>query len=212
MEPIQSQPQSHDSQPASRPADPFLEERIRSYPSAPMQAHAPAAGVPPYAPRMRKSKFVTGLLSLFMPGTGHFYLGLMPKGLFMMMLFFVNIAAIPYFAINAEGDNTMPIIVLISLLLPVIYFYSLFDALQSADAINASLWQAQQTGQPWQMPVQPINGNHFGLFLIGFGLVVFLFTTKPVWVIGLFTHGGAYVGAILLIAAGVVMFWLDRRK
>lgn len=195
-----------------RHADPFLEERIRGYRTA--QPSYPDPQQLPLYPVPKKSKFLTGLFSCFVPGTGHFYLGLMPKGLFMMLLFFVNIAAIPYFVINTEGsgENAIPLVVLISCLLPITYFYNIFDALQSADAVNASYVHAQRSGEPWQMPGRTITGNHFGLFLVGVGLVIFLFTSKPIWIVQLFTHGGAYAGAFILIAAGLVMFWLDRRK
>lgn len=65
---------------------------------------------------MKKRKKLIYLLSI-LPGLGHFYLGLMNRGLQFMLIFFGNI-----FLTN--------IIDSFGLLLPIIVFYSYFDALQ----------------------------------------------------------------------------------
>lgn len=82
----------------------------------------------------KKSKWIAGLLSFFIPGTGYFYLGLMVKGIMVMLLFALNIVAITFAAM--EMNNPL-IVILLSLLLPIIYFYNLFDAIQSTDIVNA---------------------------------------------------------------------------
>jgi len=67
---------------------------------------------------MKKSKALTFFLS-FVPGLGHYYLGLMNRGLQFMVGFFGFI-----FLMNFLNLNSFPF------LLPIIWFYSLFDALQ----------------------------------------------------------------------------------
>ncbi len=92
-----------------------------------------SSGYPPQPPRKRKSKWIAGWLSFLIPGTGYFYLGLMVKGITIMLLMALNIVAITFAAI--ELNNPL-LIILLSLLLPIIYFYNLFDAIQSTDAVN----------------------------------------------------------------------------
>jgi len=82
--------------------------------------------------RRKKKKWVAGLLAFFVPGIGHMYLGLMVKGIVLMMLLFLDITALIQ---AAEGSNTLPV-VLLSFLIPIIYFYSLFDAIQRTDTVN----------------------------------------------------------------------------
>ncbi|MFB9277740.1 hypothetical protein [Cohnella cellulosilytica] len=96
----------------------------------------PGYGAPhPYPERLserRKKKWVAGLLAFFIPGTGHMYLGLMVKGVVLMMLLFLDITALIQAGLNG---NTLSI-ALLAFLIPIIYFYSLFDAIQRTDAIN----------------------------------------------------------------------------
>lgn len=106
-------------------------------------------------PRMaypRKRKWIAGLLAFFVPGTGHFYLGQMVKGIGVMLLLAMNIVSIVF---AVEQLNNVLAIVLLSLLLPIIYFYSLFDAIQSTDVVNErryhSAWQAY-TAPTFGMP------------------------------------------------------------
>lgn len=74
---------------------------------------------------MSKSKGLTFFLS-FVPGAGHYYLGLMQRGLHFNLLFFGVIGLM-----SLTGLEPLP------LLLPVIWFYALFDALQAASAMAA---------------------------------------------------------------------------
>lgn len=171
----------------------------------------------PFAAPPRKSKFLAGLFSFFIPGTGHFYLGLMQKGILIMLLFIVDIAAIPFTVMNAHGNAYIPFIVLLSCLIPVIYFYSLFDALQSADRVNA-YYQALQYGQVPSYPPhadpfsRTIRGHTFGVILIIVGVVLFLFSVKPSWLDELYNLKGSYIGAVLLIGAGILLFISETTK
>jgi hypothetical protein len=74
-----------------------------------------------------KSKFLTFLLSV-LPGVGHLYLGLLTRGLHFMILFFGSI-----FLIILIGIEELII------LLPIIWFYSLFDALQKYELLNEGI-------------------------------------------------------------------------
>ena len=66
---------------------------------------------------MKKSSFWTFVFSLF-PGAGHMYLGLMKKGASLMLLFCLTIALSGFLNLS-----------FLLILLPVIWFYSFFDAM-----------------------------------------------------------------------------------
>lgn len=173
----------------------------------------------PHKQTSPKSKLVAGILAFLIPGTGHFYLGLMPKGLFIMILFILNIAAIPYTVLNySSHDNAyIPFVVLLGCLIPVIYFYNLFDALQSTDQVNAYT-RAAELGQvpPNSYGAQSFgkfaSGSYFGILLIAVGLFIFVFSAKPAWIEQMFNMMGSYVGAVLLIGAGLLLLLSEIKK
>ena len=66
---------------------------------------------------MRKNKFLTFLFSLI-PGAGQMYLGFMKRGVSLMLLFTVVIAIAAGFYLS-----------FLTILLPVIWFYAFFDAM-----------------------------------------------------------------------------------
>lgn len=194
--------------------NPFLDERMKRLRFMPEHSgmHADPFAAPP-----RKSKLLAGIFSFLIPGTGHFYLGLMQKGLAIMLLFILNIAIIPFTVINAHGNAYIPFVVLLGCLIPVIYFYNLFDALQSTDRVNA-YYRAVQLGQaPLHFPDTDLlgklfKGNNLGIVLIIVGFVLFLFSAKPAWLESLFDLMGSYVGAVVLIGAGVMLLLAETRK
>jgi hypothetical protein len=82
----------------------------------------------------KKSKFLTFLFSL-VPGVGHYYLGLMKRGLQFMVAFGAAIGVLIFFATMSHGpvEALAPIM---GIVLPIIWFYSLFDALHLASKIK----------------------------------------------------------------------------
>jgi len=87
-------------------------------------------------PTGRKSKLVSVLLSMIFPGTGHLYIGQLPRGLSFSLLFIANIMFIVVMAMS-EMPFKVPVLVFLGLLLPVIYLVNLFDSAHSTDAVNA---------------------------------------------------------------------------
>lgn len=175
-------------------------------------------------PQVRKrSKWVTGILAFLVPGTGHMYLGLMVKGLVVMMLLAIDIVAIVYTA--NEGTNVLST-VLLSLFIPIIYFYNLFDALQSADYVNERLnagtgfpspegWNgveppAQQSSQ------QPGYQGHrtlppAGVVLVVAVLLAVIVATNLNWTQRIFEVTGSLIGAVALLGVGLLLWLWDRR-
>jgi hypothetical protein len=75
----------------------------------------------------QKSGFLTVMFSL-LPGLGHFYLGLQQRGLSLMILFFGVIF------LNTIVPNGLQFTV--ALVIPILWFYSQFDALKYRTQIN----------------------------------------------------------------------------
>jgi hypothetical protein len=170
----------------------------------------------PFNIKPRKSKFVSCLLSFLIPGTGQLYLGLMQRGMTIMLLLILNIFAIVFYATNAS--TSIPLIVLFSLFIPVIYFYNIFDALQQTDRVNGQ-WNGSYT-DPLDDPDSAVNrsfkklskGSGLGYLLVIGGIVLFLVSSKPDWLNKIFELMGSSLGAIILIVIGVVMFFRESTK
>lgn len=168
----------------------------------------------PYYPIPRKKKWAAGVLSFLVPGLGHFYLGLMQRGLFLMMLLILDIFIIT--SLNSQEETSVPAVTLFALFIPVIYFYNLFDALQITDYVNRRNELGEFAGtyeSEFQDPLQKlIKGTNMGVLLIVAGVLFFLLSNKPRWVTGLFDFMGTYLGAVVLVVGGMALYLLDSRK
>lgn len=89
---------------------------------------------------IQKSKFLTFVLSFFVPGLGHLYLGLNRRGLTFMATFFGCIA----FA--------WVLTLLAPFAIAIVWFYALFDALQQATMVNLRLAGHMPPGNAWGSP------------------------------------------------------------
>ncbi len=72
----------------------------------------------------QRSRFLTILFSCI-PGVGHLYLGLMVRGFTFMVAFFGWITFVAFLAMASQKDGLL----VLMLALPVLWFYSFFDAL-----------------------------------------------------------------------------------
>ncbi|NOU91674.1 hypothetical protein GC093_00270 [Paenibacillus sp. LMG 31456] len=189
--------------------DPFIEERLN-------QMNIPLPP-PPFVPYAYKSKLMAGLLAFFIPGTGHLYLGMMQKGLQIMMLIVIDICLI--IAFNSERNTENPVQTFFGLMLPVIYFYNLFDTMHSTEKVNARnafLYQGDSYNghihNGFDEPVgQIFTSKKTGLLLIAGGIMIFLFSIKPQWFSELLHLMNSYLGAFVLIGIGIFMF-LHKKK
>ncbi len=167
----------------------------------------------------KRSKWIAGILAFLIPGIGHMYLGLMVKGIVLMLLVALDITAIVY--VSVEGSNVLSV-VLLSLLLPIIYFYNLFDAIQSTDAVNernASFSDKEPAG--WTDPTgvaKPTVENGIahgmppgGILIFAAAGVVILIMAGSNWTHWLFDSVGSMIGAIVLIGAGVGLWFWEMR-
>lgn len=216
MPPLGEQPRERvQDRPSGRPSQPFNPPSHTPFGPPPHQS-MPPAGLPfePYMPPpRRKSKFAAALLALCIPGTGHFYLGQMQRGIMVMLAIILDIFAIVQLSVSVNAS--IPLITLFSLLLPVIYFYNIFDALQLTDRINHrydpmfgdpnELYGG--SGDPLGSGLQTITrGNRAGWLLIGVGALFFFLSHKPDWLTGVVDTIGSYAGAVVLIVIGGYLF------
>jgi hypothetical protein len=189
----------------------FIRERMKRWDNTRQQAP-----YDPFGTRPRKSKIIAGLLAFLIPGTGHLYLGLMQRGMMVMLLLILDIFAIVHFS-TASGSS-IPLIVLFSLFVPVIYFYNIFDALQQTDRVNGQ-WGGLPGGQLdnaelfIEKPLKKLSkGSGLGYLLVIAGIFLFLVSNKPAWLNKVFDLLGSSIGAIVLIVIGVAMFLKETTK
>lgn len=175
--------------------------------------------------RNRTHKFIAGLLSALIPGLGHIYLRLYMRGLTFMLLILLDLSALLYFSSIGIQIN-VPLLILLALCIPIIYFYNVFDVLQSADWVmmrrrravthgssDKSMSSERSAGDAmmvWE------RGISFGLLLIIGGSLMVLFFRKPRWFQEILAVYGGYTFAILMIVGGLLLFgrefWVMLRK
>ncbi|GAA3400896.1 hypothetical protein ACFFNY_15355 [Paenibacillus hodogayensis] len=156
-----------------------------------------------------KSKFLATVFSMFVPGTGQMYVGAVMRGMSIMLLLVMNIVAIVYFVNSPAELNVLPV-TLLSLLIPVLYFYNVFDALHQTEAIN----QAIREGHAYSGPIRYPNADGGNLLLGLIGVIVFVCSLSAFggWWDGLFTINTAIGGAVLLVGGAFLLFKEFRKK
>lgn len=153
-----------------------------------------------------KSPFLAFVLSL-VPGVGHMYLELMGRGLSFLVLFFGALAL----SVLLEAGEIM------AFFGPVIYFYSVFDALQFRRRINAGEAVADRPVVSWRQVEVWLNlkpgqtQNLFAYLLIIFGALKLAQNLLP-WGF-LFRHNPiASMSPILLVVAGLWLLTSSRER
>ncbi|MDT3427552.1 DUF4097 and DUF4098 domain-containing protein YvlB [Paenibacillus forsythiae] len=153
-----------------------------------------------------KRKFIAGLLAAMVPGAGHLYLGLLRKGISFPFLIVLDIAALLYFSSIGMQIN-VPLLILLALCIPAVYFFNVYDALQSADRM-IHFGKIPGAADPVQAPRRRFisePGISFGLLLLLGGAMLFLFRQRPVWLRHFIEHQAGAAAGILLITFGVIL-------
>ncbi|MNK34156.1 hypothetical protein D3C87_526580 [compost metagenome] len=163
-------------------------------------AGQPAKSSTGFKPRRRKRKFIAGLLAALFPGLGHLYLRMFRKGILLIYFIVIDVSAILYFSSVRFGVN-VPLLILLALLIPVVYFYSVYSVLQNTDALNGRSAREDKAEPRSRM----IGHLGFGLLLIAGGMLVFAFHLKPIWLNWFFLYNAGYFIAAVLMASGVWM-------
>lgn len=139
----------------------------------------------------QKSVVLTFILSMF-PGVGHYYLGLMNRGL-QFMLFFLGFIV----AGNLLGIHEL------AAFIPAIWFYALFDALQMAGAINSGANVEDKPVIAWNSAA--ISQKMVGWALVVIGSYSLMKILVPRFIPGAFFEGylQTVVVALVLIVVGI---------
>ena len=124
---------------------------------------------------MKKSSFLTLVFS-FVPGCGHMYLGAMKKGTFLLSAFWAVIFVASWFDLG-----------FLCFLLPVLWFYSFFDALNLRLCHYEYVKQMDnQFGRQFQSMVlggwkPKVQGRHVAVGVTCIMLGIYLIFTKALW-------------------------------
>ncbi|WP_138494744.1 DUF4097 family beta strand repeat-containing protein [Paenibacillus pinistramenti] len=163
-----------------------------------------------FMPRRRKLKLVSVLLAALLPGLGHLYLKLFGKGITLIYLILIDAASLVYFSSSRMHIN-VPLLILLVLLVPVIYFYSIYDVLQSTDYWNAR--RGRDTEGSRRSAGKSIRrGLGLGGLMIGGGLLLFLLRQQPEWFTLFIQNYGGYAVAVLFLAAAAVLTAGESRR
>lgn len=174
-----------------------------------------------FRPRRRKRKVVACLLAAGFPGLGHLYLKLPVQGTTLISLFLLDISSLIYFS-SVRAALNLPLLVLLGLMIPIIYFYSIYTVLQAVDLINARIRYEEAYREEGEASIdapasQPQDANVregviAGLMLIGSGAVIFLLRMDPFWLESyLYWFSGYLVSAVLTIG-GLLMIGREGRR
>ncbi|MEC0093229.1 hypothetical protein [Paenibacillus macquariensis] len=154
----------------------------------------------------RKRKFIAGLFSAILPGLGHIYLGLFKKGITFLFILILDGSAMLYFSSKGMHIN-VPLLILLGLLIPVTYFYNLYDVLQAADyTITLRDKDLDVINDPVRKRHNPFAGEgsiSFGILLVVGGTLLILFYQKPAWLERYIELHGQITIAVGLVIVGV---------
>lgn len=144
---------------------------------------------------MRKNRFFTFVLS-FMPGLGHMYLGLMKKGTSIMTLFLG--------ILFTAGFLDIPIICFI---LPVLWFYSFFDAInynnmpiEQKSLIEDKLFLLEDG---YLKKYRSLIGGMF--IFLGIYIIYDNFVVRYLWSFGIFRIIPTIALAVIIILLGMTL-------
>ncbi|MDP4098098.1 hypothetical protein OIN60_15160 [Paenibacillus sp. P96] len=160
-------------------------------------------------PRLRK--FAAVLLAAMLPGAGHLFIGLFIRGMTFMLLLLLDISAMLYVSSEVMRIN-VPLLVLLGVFIPVLYFYNVYDVLQSSDYIILHKRKPQrvtihsQPGQERSRYDAWETGILFSLLLVAGGALMILFRVRPRWLEYFFADYGFYLLAFLLVIIGLLLF------
>lgn len=160
--------------------------------------------------KRKRHKFIAAFLSAVLPGFGHLYLGLYIRGLTFILLLMIDLSAILYFSSIGIQIN-VPLLILLALFVPILYFINIYDALQLADRIMMRKRKLQDQSEREDRSLLPLRnrrflvwerGISFGILLIFGGMLMFWFIQKPRWLQQFISSYGTMATAIILIVIG----------
>ncbi|AZK48926.1 hypothetical protein EIM92_08310 [Paenibacillus lentus] len=153
------------------------------------------------------------MLSALFPGLGHLYLRMFWRGIAIIYFLILDASALIYFS-SVRMTINIPFLFLLGILIPVMYFYSIYDVLQSTDAVNARV-KGEKDDSRVGIPRSADHvwkGTLSGLGLMAGGGVIFLLSQKPPWLADIIQASAGYVVSMLLILNGVLFMIRECRR
>lgn len=145
--------------------------------------------------KRKKNRLLAVLFAFVMPGAGHMYTGQHPKGLLLIAAFLLDLTAIVRLA-DSDGGRHLLLIVYLGIMLPVFYFISVFDSLQSMEVEDES-------------PV-PLGLIHGILLLIAGTIMLILLKPPEVILPWMNELAELCVGPIIIVTAIVLQLRLRK--
>lgn len=166
-----------------------------------------------YRPRRLKRKFMACLLSALLPGLGHLYLRMFWRGIAIIYFLILDASALIYFS-SVRMTINIPFLFLLAILIPAMYFYSIYDVLQSTDVVNARAKSEKDDPRKGSSRSAEYvwKGLLSGLGLMAGGGVIFLLSQKPPWLAAIIQASAGYVVSVLLILSGVLLMIREFRR
>ena len=156
----------------------------------------------------KKSKWAAGLLSALLPGLGHLYAGALQRGLFYMLLLACNITGVVLVSI----EGIVPLIVLLAILIPVLYFNTLFDALHATERMNRGTYRFGESASNGTATERRFGWTDFVWFGGGLLFVLFWLADGDAWIEPVTRGRGSLFVAAAFIVAGALVFAFGGRK
>ncbi|WP_337100863.1 DUF4097 family beta strand repeat-containing protein [Paenibacillus sp. YIM B09110] len=171
--------------------------------------------------KRKKRRWMAVLLAFLLPGTGHLYAGQYPRGLLLLVGYLIDVTAIIRLA-DSDGGRHLLLIVYLGLMLPVFYFMSVYDSLQSLEreeeapihvglsrgiALTAAggllflLVKPPDFILPWMNELAELS---VGPAIIGIAVVLLAYRRKRL--VTMFKLG-RYTAAVLIVAVGALLLW-----
>lgn len=141
----------------------------------------------------RRRRVLAILLALLIPGGGHMLLGRAARGLNLLLVSVVAVAAMIYYA-NEAGGRHLLMLVLLGLTVPVVYFYSVYDALQQL---------AKCTEEKSAGAVTLLQGMALSLG----GVALLILMNPPAMLTGWLEAAGIYAPGVTFILLGIWLAW-----
>ncbi|CAM3030078.1 DUF4097 domain-containing protein [Paenibacillus sediminis] len=149
----------------------------------------------------RKRKLIAVLLAALVPGAGHLYLGLFQKGVAFLYASLLDVFLLLYFS-SMVMDINVPLLIFLGVINPVLYFYNVYDALQSTDQMNR--------GNIKKNKLKPLT---FGLLLVVGAIILIALYRKPKWLDGWVEQAGVYAVSVIFMAiAGFLVITAIRSR
>ncbi|MEO3947232.1 hypothetical protein [Gorillibacterium sp. CAU 1737] len=169
-------------------------------PGPPDDFHPPYPPYSPYPKPPRKRVGLAVFFSLLIPGLGHLYLGLMRRGVSYLIGLVLNIVLISIaVSLGNEFILSTSLTLFLSLGIPLLYLYCLFDAMHRARLVNRLMEDGISLHEADELPFRPAV---LGGVLIIAGCLVLMSETAPAFMNSLLRAYGGTVMALLMVGGG----------